>query len=131
MLKWQSIGFHFSALKFSYTFQNSSPGTILNEKFDNNCVSELLRFCHRYKEWILSIYQISETLDKDAEMAKRILFVTFKTKLQSKINLAILKFESNYEFKMRAFSHKHFKMNTNIIVSWSVIEIVSSVGAKV
>ena len=25
MLKWQSIGFHFSALKFSYTFH--SPGT--------------------------------------------------------------------------------------------------------
>ena len=77
------------------------------------------------------IYQISETLDKDAEMAKRNLFVTFKTKLQSKINLAILKFKSNYEFKMRSFSRKHFKMNTNIIVSWSVIEIVSSAGDKV
>ena len=66
---------------------------------------------------IITIYQISKTLDKDAEMAKRNLFVTFKTKLQSKINLAILKFKSNYEFKMRAFSRKHFKMNTNIIVS--------------
>ena len=64
---------------------------IPNEKFDNNCVSVLLRFCHCYKEWILSIYQIFKTLDKDAEMAKRNLFVTFKTKLQSKINLGYFK----------------------------------------
>ena len=65
----------------------------------------------------LSLYQISETFDKDTERAKRNLFVTFKTRQQSKINLAFLKLKSNNEFKVCEFSRKYFTLNTNIIVS--------------
>ena len=79
MLKWQSIGFHFSALNFASTFQTK---THPNKEWPGLCHVSLLllRLSHRYKERGLSIYQISETFDKDAEMAKRNLFVTFTTR---------------------------------------------------
>ena len=89
---------------------------ILNEKFDNNCVSVLLRFCHRYMEFSQFI-KAPKLWTKMRKWQKEISLSLLKRSYRARLILAILKFKSNCEFKMRAFSPKHFKMNTNIIVS--------------
>ena len=127
MLKWQSIG-HFSALNFASTFKTKSHPNKHEQGLWHISVL-LLRLSHRNKGTRSLNLSILRNFWQRRGNGKKKSLCHFKNEeIQSKINLAIPKFKSNNEFKMRAFSREHFTMNTNIIVSWSVNEIVSSVG---